>query len=173
MSSISFRLPDGWKRSNCQTIDEALVAKRCKDLVKDVASALENYSDSLASRDNGDDDYCPDANHVIALKQSDRNGYCVSDVDLSYSDDRGHLVRGEIRSTAEGYSVTSKAEPCSDGTTTFTRVIDFTDDNGTRNEQNISVQMNAEGTLSILSDQGNVPANLSYYVKNIHVPSKG
>ncbi|MBS2036373.1 hypothetical protein JST97_15390 [bacterium] len=173
MSSITFSLPQGWTRTNCNSIDEALAAKRCKDLVKDVTTALENYSDTLVSYDNGESDYCPELNRVIALKVADRYRYCISDVDLSYSEDKSKLLRGEIRSTGEGYTAISKAEPASDGSTVFARSIEFTDSNGTQNHQDISVQMNADGTLSMLLDQGDVPAGMSTYVRSIHVQSGG
>lgn len=173
MANISFRLPEGWNRFNCQSIDEARVAKRCRDLVGDVTGALETYSDTMITRDNGEADFCPEPNRVISLQVSDRYGEAYSDVDLSYSEDKSKLLRGEVRSKSEGFTAISKVEPNPDGSTTFSRMIEYADNSGVRSEQDISVQMNPDGTLSMICDQGQFPSNCAYSVRTLHAKSVG
>ncbi|MFN8614159.1 MAG: hypothetical protein U0931_41900 [Vulcanimicrobiota bacterium] len=172
MSSINFRLPQGWDRHNCQSIDEAKASKRCQDIVRDVSLAVATYSDTVVNMDNQEGDYCPDVNRVIALRVADRYGDGASDVDLTFSQDKARLLGGEIRTSYDGYQAISKVESADDGSMTFSRTIEHDDGSTVQNEQNVSVQVNADGTLTMLSDMGRLPGGMSSVLSNIHVQSR-
>jgi len=67
VSIIFVRLPANWGVNQAQNIDDALLAKRCKDLVSDVSGTLNSYADYAAPQDSQAEDYCPEVNRVIML----------------------------------------------------------------------------------------------------------
>ena len=171
MSTISVRLPANWGVNQAQTIDDALVAKRCKDLVSDVSGALNSYADFAAPQDNQAEDYCPEINRVIMLGVS--QGRVASHLDLTFNAEKTQVLEGEVRTENNGYKAISKVEQNGDPLV-FTRQIDGPDGNSPSNyqsEEQISVQVNPDGTLTLLQDQGQPPANLEYYTKALHCKS--
>lgn len=169
--SVSLKLPTNWGVNCSYSIDDALVAKRCKSVVREVSAAVHCFADQVVSKDNTADDYCPDANRVIALGLSNETrGRCPSNVDMSFSDDKSQVLNAEVRSKNESYRAVSKMEQNGDSVI-FSRQIEMADPNDStlfNTEEDVRVQVNADGTLTMLQDNGQVPANMDYYVKAVH-----
>lgn len=172
MPQISVRLPQNWGVSNARTIDDAVTVKRCKDLVRDVSGALSTFADHALPQDNKADDYCPDDNRVIMLGVNLAS--VVSHVDLTFSDDKTQLLEGEVRTENTELRATSKVERSGD-VVVFSRQLETPDANSPSNfqvEENISVHVNPDGTLTLMQDQGKIPKNMDYYTNSLHCSTR-
>lgn len=168
--SVSLKLPANWGVNRSYSIDDALVAMRCKSVVREVSAAVYSFADLVVSKDTTDDDYCPDANRVIALALSESRSDTLSNVDISYTDDKSQVTDAEVRSKNEGFRAVSKMEQNGDSVI-FSRQIESVDPNNStmfNTEEDVRVQVNSDGTLTMLQDHGRIPSNLNYYVKAIH-----
>jgi len=172
MATISTRLPSLGKNSS-NNIDDALAYKRSRDLVTDVSATMDAFTDRVFKTDNSEADFCLDKDHVIHLGLLDSNGYVNSNVDMTFDSSKSQLLRGEVRSARENFRMVSKFEQSGDGWI-LTRTIESKDansPNGYQNEEEMSVQVNADGTLSMVQDQGKPPA-ADYYLNSIHCKSR-
>jgi len=168
--SVSLKLPTNWGANCSYSIDDALIAKRCKDLVKQVSGAVNTFADRVIAQDNTADDYCPDQYRVISLGMTDGRNRTNSNVDLSFTEDKTQVTDVEIRTKNEGYRAVSKMEQSGDSVI-FSRQIESVDPNDStmfNTEEDVRVQVNADGTLTLLQDNGRIPVNMEYYVKAIH-----
>lgn len=168
--SVSMKLPANWGTNRSYSIDDALIAKRCKDVVRQVSAAVTSFADRAIAQDNTADDYCPDANRVIALGMGDGRNRSVSNVDLTFTPDKSLVTDAEVRTKNEGYRAVSKMEQSGDSVV-FSRQIESVDPNNATSfntEEDVRVQVNADGTLTLLQDNGQVPVNMDYYVKAVH-----